>query len=137
MGEEAVFPNHRELSVRRSAAGFDVPVHHMRGGTSTGVVLWTRFVPEGRPEREELVRRIMGLPLSGQVAQNRQTTGLGRGTPTSNKIFFAGLEATPAGPRLVSELAQAAARTAAIDWSVNCGNMSAALQLWGIGRAHV
>ena len=132
MQQRRFFPAHPGLHVRRTASGFEVPVHHMRGGTSTGIVLWEGFVPDARPQREELVRRIMGLPLSGEVAANRQTTGLGRGTPTSNKVFFAGIETVPGGVRLVSELAQAAARTAAIDWSVNCGNMSAALQLWAL-----
>ena len=105
----------------------------MRGGTSTGLVIWERYAPADRVLREELLRHLMGLPLAGERRGNRQITGLGRGAPTSNKVFFADLEPDgDGGVRLVSTLAQLAADKAAIDWSVNCGNMSAALPLWAL-----
>ncbi|MDE2005093.1 MAG: hypothetical protein KGI51_00900 [Rhodospirillales bacterium] len=116
---------------RRRAGLIEFPVHHMRGGTSTGLVILDRYAPPERELREELLRHLMGLPLEGTRKGNRQITGLGRGPATSNKVFFADLE--PDGtPRLVSTLAQLAADTAAIDWSVNCGNMSAALPPWAL-----
>lgn len=108
----------------------EFPVHHMRGGTSTGLVLWERWSPQDLTLREELLRHLMGVPLAGQNDRNRQITGLGRGSPTSNKVFFAAIEPDPEGDVLVSTLAQLAHNHGAIDWSVNCGNMSAALQLW-------
>ena len=107
----------------------EFPLHHMRGGTSTGLVIHDRLAPADLALREELLRHLMGLPLTGTSTGNRQITGLGRGPATSNKVFFADLEA---GDRIVSTLAQLAADTAAIDWSVNCGNMSAALPLWAL-----
>ncbi|MDE2515420.1 MAG: hypothetical protein KGL12_05300 [Rhodospirillales bacterium] len=110
----------------------EFPVHHMRGGTSTGLVIDERAAPAARALREELLRHLMGLPLSGTRAGNRQITGLGRGIATSNKVFFAGWEKTAEGPRLSSTLAQLAADKSAIDWSVNCGNMSAALPLFAL-----
>lgn len=110
----------------------EYPVHHMRGGTSTGLVLWEGFAPEALSLREELLRHLMGVPLTGRVAANRQTTGLGRGLATSNKVFFADVEPAATGPRLVSTLAQLASDHGDIDWSVNCGNMSAALPLWAL-----
>jgi len=108
----------------------EFPVHHMRGGTSTGLVLWERWSPQDQALREELLRHLMGVPLAGQNDRNKQITGLGRGSPTSNKVFFAAIEPDPEGDVLVSTLAQLAHNHGAIDWSVNCGNMSAALQLW-------
>jgi hypothetical protein len=55
--------------------------------------------------------------------------------PTSNKVFFARIERSEAAqPKIVSTLAQLAADTSEIDWSVNCGNMSAALPLWALER---
>lgn len=109
----------------------EFPVHHMRGGTSTGVIIWERYAPDDLELREELARHLMGVPLNGTTTGNRQITGLGRGIPTSNKVFFADTETWGAnGVRLVSTLAQMAADKAAVDWSVNCGNMSAALPLW-------
>ncbi len=107
----------------------EFPVHHMRGGTSTGLVILDRLAPAAIALREELLRHLMGLPLAGTRAGNRQITGLGRGPATSNKVFFADLDEQG---RIVSTLAQLAAETAAVDWSVNCGNMSAALPLWAL-----
>lgn len=129
------------LSILPSLPGFaprirggvvEFPVHHMRGGTSTGLVIAERYVPEEPALREELLRHLMGVPLAGDSPGNRQITGLGRGPATSNKVFFADMEVTDGEPRIVSTLAQLAADHAAIDWSVNCGNMSSALQLWAL-----
>jgi 4-oxalomesaconate tautomerase len=110
----------------------ELPVHHMRGGTSTGLVLWERFCPQSLHLREELLRHLQGVPLAGRHPGNRQITGLGRGPATSNKVFFADVEQGTNGPRLVSTLAQLASDHGEIDWSVNCGNMSASLQLWAL-----
>lgn len=110
----------------------EFPVHHVRGGTSTGLVLWEPFAPREPELREELLRHLMGVPLSGTHPGNRQITGLGRGAPTSNKVFFADWEAHAGAGRLVSTLAQLAGDHAAIDWSVNCGNLSSALPLWAL-----
>lgn len=110
----------------------EFPVHHVRGGTSTGLVLWEPFVPREPELREELLRHLMGVPLSGTHPGNRQITGLGRGAPTSNKVFFADWETHAGAGRLVSTLAQLAGDHAAIDWSVNCGNLSSALPLWAL-----
>ncbi|MEG2878707.1 MAG: PrpF domain-containing protein [Comamonas sp.] len=111
---------------------WEFPVHHMRGGTSTGLVIWEPAAPADDELREELLRHLMGVPLERERPGNKQTTGLGRGPATSNKVFFARMEQADAGARLVSTLAQLAADHGRIDWSVNCGNMSSALQLWAL-----
>jgi len=132
------FPVSSDYRPRLHNGVWEFPVHHMRGGTSTGVVLWERIAPQERALREELLRHIMGVPLDGEAAGNRQTTGLGRRSATSNKVFFADVEQGPeARPRLVSTLAQLAADHSRIDWSVNCGNMSSALQLWAIDMGFI
>jgi len=109
----------------------EFPVYYMRGGTSTGIVLWHEHVPEDPALREELIRWIMGVPMSGEARGNKQTTGLGRGAPTSNKVFIVG-RGTSGDADLTSTLAQLAADKSAIDWSVNCGNMSAALPIFAL-----
>ncbi|MGX1306190.1 4-oxalomesaconate tautomerase [Amorphus suaedae] len=126
-----------ELRSRRVAGTVEFPVHHMRGGTSTGLVLWEPLVPADPALREELLRHLMGVPLAGDRPGNRQVTGLGRGIPTSNKVFLAGVEEAGGISRIVSTLAQLAADHAAIDWSVNCGNMSSSLQLWALDTGFV
>lgn len=106
-----------------------MPVFHMRGGTSTGIVLWGPHLPEPLHLREELVRHLMGVPQQGRLPGNRQITGLGRTVATSNKVFIVdphdGDDAD-----FDSTLAQLAADHGEIDWRVNCGNMSAALPMY-------
>lgn len=104
----------------------------MRGDTSTRRLIWEPIAASDDALREELLRLRMGVPLQGERPGNRQTTGLGRGSATSNKVFFADIEAGDSGPRLVSTLVQLAADHGRIDRSVNRGNMSSALQLWAI-----
>ena len=127
------FPTLADMTVRLRNGVVEFPVHHVRGGTSTGLVIWDRFAPADAALREELLRHLMGVPLTGTRPGNKQLTGLGRVVPTGNKVFFAAIETAADGsPVLVSTLAQLAADKAAIDWSVNCGNMSAALPLWAL-----
>lgn len=107
------------------------PVYYMRGGTSTGIVLWHDHLPDDQALKEELIRAIMGVPACGESRGNKQTTGLGRGAPTSNKVFIV---SRPSGndADIASTLAQLATDKSAIDWSVNCGNMSAALPMYAL-----
>jgi 2-methylaconitate cis-trans-isomerase PrpF len=124
----------RELQdfVPRICAGVpSFPVYYMRGGTSTGVVFWHEHLPEDQTLKEELIRAVMGVPASGETRGNKQTTGLGRGAPTSNKVFIVSGPSS-ADADIASTLAQLAADKSSIDWSVNCGNMSAALPMYAI-----
>jgi 2-methylaconitate cis-trans-isomerase PrpF len=129
---KAVFPALPALRVRLRNGVVEFPVHHVRGGTSTGLVIWGRIAPIDIALREELLRHLMGLPLSGTRPGNKQITGLGRIVPTGNKVFFAEIESANGKPLLISTLAQLASEKSAIDWSVNCGNMSAALPVWAL-----
>ncbi|MGC5699151.1 PrpF protein [Pseudomonas sp. NFXW11] len=115
-----------------SAPFLEFPVCHARGGTSTGLILARETLPPDQALVEELLRHLMGVPLAGEWPGNNQITGLGRGGPTSNKVFI--VERRPGEARMISTLAQLAAGKSAIDWSVNCGNMSAALPLYALQR---
>ena len=64
------------------------PVSYMRGGTSTGVVFWEPHLSPYGDLREEIIRKVMGVPDSGELKGNNQITGLGRGPATSNKVFI-------------------------------------------------
>jgi 2-methylaconitate cis-trans-isomerase PrpF len=116
---------------RLRAGTAEFPVYYMRGGTSTGIVLWHEHLPEDQALKEELIRAIMGVPACGETRGNKQTTGLGRGSPTSNKVFIIA-RADTSEADITSTLAQLAADKSAIDWSVNCGNMSAALPMYAL-----
>lgn len=121
----------------RRAGSIEFPVLHVRGGTSTGLVISERWAPPEQALREELLRHLMGLPLDGTQKGNKQITGLGRIVPTGNKVFFARLEDAGNQRRIISTFAQLAADKAAVDWSVNCGNMTAALPLWALHTGQV
>jgi 4-oxalomesaconate tautomerase len=130
---QAAFAALPELKLRLRNGVVEFPVHHVRGGTSTGLLIWERIAPTDLALREELVRHLMGLPLTGTRPGNKQITGLGRIVPTGNKVFFAEIETAANGkPLLISTLAQLASDKSAVDWSVNCGNMSAALPMWAL-----
>ncbi|WP_435656401.1 PrpF domain-containing protein [Brucella pituitosa] len=116
------------LKIRKIDGVLSYPVHHMRGGTSTGVIFNEAYVPKELALREELLRHIFGVPLNGVIDKNSQTTGLGRGYPTSNKAFLVSMNRDKG--KVSSTLAQLAATKSDIDWSVNCGNMSSAIPLW-------
>jgi 4-oxalomesaconate tautomerase len=130
--EDAYSPAGFAPTIRRHSGVLEIPVHYMRGGTSTGVVVWEPLLPQDETLRAEILRHLMGVPQTGTERGNRQITGLGRGPATSNKVFLMGAERTTSGVRLISTLAQLASDHAGIDWSVNCGNMSSALPLWAI-----
>lgn len=107
----------------------EIPVYHMRGGTSTGIVLFKEHLPEDQALCEELIRHLMGVPQKGEVPGDRQITGLGRGIPQSCKVFIVG-RSDRNDAEIDSTLAQLAPGKAAIDWSVNCGNMSSTLPIF-------
>ena len=121
-------PFHR-LTPRFFDGVLEVPVYHMRGGTSTGVLLHEPHLPDDLALREELIRHVMGVPQEGQVGRNAQITGLGRGIPQSCKVFIVGASVRDDAD-IQSTLAQLAPTKSEIDWSVNCGNMSAALPVF-------
>ena len=117
------------LTPRFFGGVLEIPVYHMRGGTSTGILLYEPHLPEDLELREELIRHVMGVPLEGEVDRNAQITGLGRGIPQSCKVFIVDRSKRDDAD-IQSTLAQLAPTKAAIDWSVNCGNMSAALPVF-------
>jgi 2-methylaconitate cis-trans-isomerase PrpF len=103
----------------------------MRGGTSTGLVLHAASVPPDPALREELLRHLMGVPQSGELPGNRQVTDWDGARPPATRSSWPRWSSMRAS-RASSAPAQLASGHAAIDWSVNCGNMSSALQLWGL-----
>lgn len=126
--------NKTSVVFNKSTNMIEFPVYHVRGGTSTGLIIWEHDAPEDLECREELLRRLMGVPLAGDIANNNQITGLGRMLPTSNKVFFVRVEKQSDGIKVISTLAQLSADHAKIDWSVNCGNMSSAIPLWALDQ---
>ena len=55
-GSTAVFPSLPEMRVRLRNGVVEFPLHHVRGGTSTGLVIWDRFAPGKLELKEELLQ---------------------------------------------------------------------------------
>ena len=103
MTEQLARANHHVTSVAAACSGrcsdflsshafvrhgvLHFPVSYMRGGTSTGVVVWGPHLRAFGQHRDEIIRKIMGVPDEGERKGNAQITGLGRGPSTSNKVF--------------------------------------------------
>src|SRR3974390_3880724 len=124
---KAAFPALPEMRVRVRNGTVEFPVHHVRGGTSTGLVIWDRLAPADVALKEELLRHLLGLPLTGTRPGNKQITGLGRIVPTGNKVFFAEVETAADGSLLlISTLAQLAADKSPVGWGGDRCNLSPA-----------
>ncbi len=94
----------------------------MRGGTSKGVVFHARDLPADRREWDAVFLDIMGSPDPA----GRQLDGMGGGVASLSKVCIVGPPSRPDAD-VDYTFAQVMVRTAGVDYSANCGNMSAAI----------
>ncbi|PHM45130.1 4-oxalomesaconate tautomerase [Xenorhabdus mauleonii] len=106
---------------------FTIPLYYVRGGTSTGIVLLKKHLPEKQSLKEEILRHIMGVPLEGRNGNNKQTHGLGRESTTSNKVLI--IDVDYEAKRIISHFAQLENESNKISWDINCGNMTSSIPL--------
>ncbi|BET98346.1 PrpF domain-containing protein [Xenorhabdus taiwanensis] len=104
-----------------------IPLYYVRGGTSTGIVLLQKYLPEKKEIKEEILRHIMGVPLEGRNENNKQLQGLGRGVTTSNKAFIIDIDYQ--SKQVISTFAQLEKESSTVSWEVNCGNMTSSIPL--------
>ncbi|MBD2783824.1 hypothetical protein ID858_00735 [Xenorhabdus sp. DI] len=104
-----------------------IPLYYVRGGTSTGIVLLQKHLPEKKELKEEVLRHIMGVPLHGSSDNNKQLHGLGRETTTSNKAFIIDIDYQ--SNKVISTFVQLEKESHKVSWEVNCGNMTSAIPL--------
>ncbi|WP_430246544.1 PrpF domain-containing protein (plasmid) [Neorhizobium sp. DAR64861/K0K2] len=100
-----------------------LPVKIIRGGSSKGVFIRQDALPPPGPERDQLALRLFGSP------DIRQIDGLGGADKLTSKLAVMG---TPTrGDCDISYLfAQVGTEFADVDWSSNCGNISAGAALF-------
>ena len=110
-----------------------IPAAYMRGGTSKGVFFRLQDLPEptqsaGR-ERDQLLQRIMGSPdLYG-----KQIDGMGGASSSTSKVVLVSKSTAP--DHDVDYLfAQVSIDSDTVDWSGNCGNLSAAVGPFAIAN---
>jgi probable AcnD-accessory protein PrpF len=108
-----------------------IPATYMRGGTSKGVFFRLRDLPEAaqRPgaARDALLLRVIGSP----DPYGKQIDGMGGATSSTSKTVILDRSARP--DHDVDYLfGQVAIDKAFVDWSGNCGNLSAAVGAFAI-----
>ncbi|MCS3806457.1 putative AcnD-accessory protein PrpF [Chromobacterium alkanivorans] len=103
-----------------------IPATYMRGGTSKGVFFRLQDLPEAarRPgaARDALLLRVIGSP----DPYGKQIDGMGGATSSTSKTVIVSKSERP-GHDVDYLFGQVAIDQAFVDWSGNCGNLSAAV----------
>ena len=113
-----------------------IPATYLRGGTSKGVFFRLDDLPERArvpgPARDALLLRVIGSP----DAYGKQIDGMGGATSSTSKTVIVSKSARP--DHDVDYLfGQVAIDKAFVDWSGNCGNLSAAVGPFAIANGLV
>lgn len=103
-----------------------VPATYIRGGTSKGVFFRLQDLPESAQApgaaRDALLMRVIGSP----DPYGKQTDGMGAATSSTSKTVILSKSSRP-GHDVDYLFGQVSIDKAFIDWSGNCGNLSAAV----------
>jgi 2-methylaconitate isomerase len=113
-----------------------IPATYMRGGTSKGVFFRLQDLPEAArtpgAARDALLLRVIGSP----DPYAKQTDGMGGATSSTSKTVIIAKSSRP--DHDVDYLfGQVSIDKAFVDWSGNCGNLSAAVGPFSIGAGLV
>lgn len=106
-----------------------IPAVYMRGGTSKGVFFHADALPQDPVRRDELLLRVIGSP----DPYGKQIDGMGNGSSSTSKLVILSKSTRPDCD--VDYLFGAASiEQPVIDWSGNCGNLSAAVGPFAISE---
>ena len=113
-----------------------IPASYLRGGTSKGVFFRLQDLPEAArapgPARDALLLRVIGSP----DPYGKQIDGMGGATSSTSKAVI--LSASSRPDHDVDYLfGQVSIDSAFVDWSGNCGNLSAAVGPFAIANGLV
>ncbi|TDB02295.1 2-methylaconitate cis-trans isomerase PrpF [Halomonas marinisediminis] len=113
-----------------------IPATYMRGGTSKGVFFRLCDLPEAAQvageARDRLLMRVIGSPDPYQ----KQIDGMGGATSSTSKTVIVSRSERP-GHDVDYLFGQVSIDKAFVDWSGNCGNLSAAVGPFAIGNGLV
>jgi probable AcnD-accessory protein PrpF len=108
-----------------------IPATYMRGGTSKGVFFSLTDLPAAAqqpgPIRDQLLLRVIGSP----DPYGKQTDGMGGATSSTSKTVILSKSQQP-GHDVDYLFGQVAIDKAFVDWSGNCGNLTAAVGAFAI-----
>ncbi|MFM1826819.1 MAG: hypothetical protein RLY67_200 [Pseudomonadota bacterium] len=103
-----------------------IPATYMRGGTSKGVFFCLDELPDFArspgPARDKLLLRVIGSP----DPYSKQIDGMGGATSSTSKTVILS-KSNRAGHDVDYLFGQVSIDSAFVDWSGNCGNLSAAV----------
>jgi probable AcnD-accessory protein PrpF len=118
------------------AAQLRIPATYMRGGTSKGVFFRLQDLPAAAqlpgPARDALLLRVLGSP----DPYGKQIDGMGGATSSTSKAVILA-PSRRAGHDVDYLFAQVSIDAALVDWSGNCGNLSAAVGAFAISAGMV
>jgi hypothetical protein len=113
-----------------------IPATYLRGGTSKGVFFRLEDLPEAAQApgaaRDALCLRVIGSP----DPYGKHTDGMGGATSSTSKIVILSKSTRP-GHDVDYLFGQVSIDTAFVDWSGNCGNLSAAVGPFAIANGLV
>ncbi|HVR53644.1 MAG TPA: 2-methylaconitate cis-trans isomerase PrpF, partial [Pseudorhodoferax sp.] len=110
-----------------------IPATYMRGGTSKGVFFRLQDLPEPCRQpgaaRDALLLRVIGSP----DPYGKQIDGMGAATSSTSKTVILSKSTRP-GHDVDYLFGQVSIDSAFVDWSGNCGNLSAAVGPFAIAQ---
>ncbi|WP_227815504.1 2-methylaconitate cis-trans isomerase PrpF [Nitrogeniibacter aestuarii] len=109
-----------------------IPAAWMRGGTSKGLFLLTSDLPRDPAARDALLLRAMGSP----DPYGKQIDGLGGASSSTSKVILVA-PAERDDADVAYWFGQVPVNGTTIDWSGNCGNLTAAVAPFAIHRGLV
>ena len=109
-----------------------IPAVYMRGGTSKGVFFRKEDLPADPAARERLLLRVIGSP----DPYGKQIDGMGAATSSTSKVVILSKSARP-DCDVDYLFGQVAIDRPTIDWSGNCGNLTAAVGPFAISAGIV
>ena len=109
-----------------------IPAVYMRGGTSKGVFFLADDLPSDPKERDRILLRVIGSP----DPYGKHTDGMGGATSSTSKVVILS-KSRRQGCDVDYLLGQVAIDQPLVDWSGNCGNLSAAVGPFAISMGLV
>lgn len=109
---------------------FRLPVSIIRGGTSKGVYILQKDLPENKEEWDEILLRLMGSP------DKRQIDGLGGATSVTSKVAIIQASERPDAD-IDYTFAQVSVDKPIVSYMGNCGNISSGVGPFAIEKGLV
>ncbi|MDI1285202.1 MAG: 2-methylaconitate cis-trans isomerase PrpF [Reyranella sp.] len=109
-----------------------IPAVYMRGGTSKGVFFLAHDLPSDPAVRDRILLRVIGSP----DRYGKHTDGMGAATSSTSKVVIIS-KSERVGCDVDYRFGQVAIDAPVIDWSGNCGNLSAAVGAFALGAGLV